>query len=586
MPYSNLKPRKLLSKLLKPYGMAFLKGFGALLVVNVTDIIPPMCLKIAIDAFNTPETALTTLGYCAALIAGIALLQSVFRFFWRQYFQGTAQYAVYDLRKMLFEHLLNLPFNYFKKTRTGDIMSRMTNDIQEIRFMLGMGILICLDAAFYLITVPLILIYLSPKLTLFTLIPLSCVTIFASFAKTILHRLSRELQIKLSNLSSLSEENISGIRVVKGFGTENEEIDKFDKCGQEYVKVNAKLIDFMVVFHPAIDLLVGVSMILLLYMGGKMVIDGGITLGVFMAFQGYMLKLNWPMRAIGMILASYQRGKASLERCIQILREELEQEQEQQIDPEVVGHDLEVKNLSFTFDDGVKPAIKDVSFSLKAGQVLGVTGPVGCGKTTLLQLIMKIHKPSSGRITLGGLDTAESSTKSLRSLFAYVPQEVFLFSETVRENIMFSAQDKDKPDEATAFAHMAGLKGEVEAFPNGIETMLGERGVNLSGGQKQRISIARALQASRPILILDDCTSAVDTETEKEILAGLGTNTKQSKIIVSHRMISIQNSDLIIYMDNGQIVEQGTHDELMAHNGRYATAWQRQRIKEKLEQDE
>lgn len=566
--------------------MSLLKGFGALLLVNITDIIPPMCLKIAIDAFNTPETALTTLAYCAALIAAIALLQSVFRFYWRHFFQGTAQHSVYDLRKMLFDHLLNLPFNYFKKTRTGDIMSRMTNDIQEIRFLLGMGILICLDAAFYLITVPLILIYLSPKLTLFTLIPLSCVTIFASFAKTILHRLSRELQIKLSDLSSLAEENIGSIRVVKGFGTEKEEIHKFDKCGQEYVKVNTKLIDFMVVFHPAIDLLVGISMILLLYVGGKMVIDGGITLGVFMAFQGYMLKLNWPMRAIGMILASYQRGKASLERCIQILREELEPEQEQQIDPAVVGHDLEVKNLSFTFDDGVEPAIKDLSFNLKAGQVLGVTGPVGCGKTTLLQLIMKIHKPSSGRITLGGLDTAESSTKSLRSLFAYVPQEVFLFSETVRENIMFSAQDKDKPDEATTFAHMAGLKGEVEAFPNGIETMLGERGVNLSGGQKQRISIARALQASRPILILDDCTSAVDTETEKEILAGLGTNTKQSKIIVSHRMISIQNSDLIIYMDNGQIVEQGTHDELMALNRRYATAWQRQRIKEKLEQNE
>lgn len=584
MKDNTIKPMQLLKELLKPYKGLLLKGFASLLIVNMADIIPPICLKLAIDSFNNPETARPTLFYCSITIIFIAILQSVFRFYWRQFFQGTSQHAIYDLRKQLFDHLLKLPFDYFKRTRTGDIMSRMTNDIQEIKFMLGMGILIFLDALFYLSTVPFIMIYLSPKLTAATLIPFTLITVFATLAKTVIHKRSREIQSRLSDLSSRAEENLSGIRVIKGFGTEQEEINRFDACGKEFVKVKLKLADFEAFFHPAINLLVGIGMILLLYIGGNMVIEKTVTLGVFMAFQGYMLKLNWPMRAIGMIISSYQRGKASLERCILILKEEKENTGESEhtgFAPR--NFDLEAINASYKYPDGNEEAVKNISFKLLQGETLGITGPVGCGKTTLLRLIMKIQNLTSGKILVGGADIARVNTERLRNIFSYVPQEVFLFSESVKENILFSAENKNDPEQALAYAALAGLKGELEKFPHGIETMLGERGVNLSGGQKQRISIARALQAQRPILVLDDCTSAVDTETEKEILDSLNKNGKKTKIIVSHRMVSIQNADRIIYMDNGEIVEMGKHDELMKLNGRYAAAWQRQRLKEKLE---
>ncbi len=577
-------PQQFTVQLLAPYKKYLLYGMASLIIVDVADIMPPVILKYAIDSIERGQN-FATLAWCGLALLLTAAIQGVFRFFWRQFFLGTSHNSVYDLRKALFAHLLKLPFHYFSRTRTGDIMSRLTNDIQEIRFMLGIGILVVLDASFYFLTVPFIMLWLSPKLTLITMTPFIMIPVMVVMVKNSIHNRSRDVQARLSDLSSRAEENLSGVRVIKGFRIEESEISRFNRCGLEFVRDKIKLANIESLFHPALDLVVAFGMVVLLYFGGNMVIAGGITLGSFIALESYMLKLSWPMMAIGWIINIYQRSMASMERCLQILREPpATAADQQQTEPTGTGAAIEVSDLSFTYPEAAQPGLKNISFKLGEGQTLGITGPVGSGKSTLLRLLMKMFHPGSGQIKIGNVDVAQIPLKSLRELFAYVPQETFLFSESIRENILFSQENKDQPDVARSFADRAGLGSDLRDFPDGLETMLGERGVNLSGGQKQRVSLARALAAARPILILDDCTSAVDTETEQKILASLRQNARRSTcIIVSHRMVSLQNADLIIYLDNGEIAEMGTHQQLLEKNGRYARAWQRQRLKAELE---
>lgn len=590
-------PREFVVDLLKPYRRHLLYGFLSLVIVDIADILPPIILKLAIDAIERGNEV-RTIFYCGIALIATASLQAVFRFFWRQFFLGTSHRSAYDLRKQLFEHLLKLPFHFFSRTRTGDIMSRMTNDIQEIRFMLGIGILVTLDASFYFLTVPFIMLWLSPKLTLIAMLPFLLIPAMVIVVKNSIHNRSRDVQARLSDLSSKAEENLSGIRVVKGFRNEESEISRFNSCGLKYVSDKIKLANVESLFHPALDMVIAVGMVVLLYFGGNMVIAGTITLGSFMAFESYMLKLSWPMMAIGWIINIYQRSMASAERCLQILREPAAQSLVDVTDPsagsnaisvekpvEPASYDIEVNDLCFSYPGANQPALKNISFRLPEGKTLGITGPVGCGKSTLLRMLMKMFAPDRGQISIGATDSRHIDLPALRQLFSYVPQETFLFSESIRENILFACDNKEQSERAAAFASLAGLANDLEEFPGKLETMLGERGVNLSGGQKQRVSLARALAANRPILVLDDCTSAVDTETEQQILNSLRKQSqRRTCIIVSHRMVSLQNSDLIIYLDNGEIVETGSHEELLRLGGRYARAWERQRIKAQLEE--
>ena len=591
-------PQKFIVELLKPYRRHLLYGVVSLIIVDIADILPPIILKLAIDAIERGNE-IQTIVYCGIGLIATASVQAVFRFFWRQFFLGTSHKSVYDLRKKLFAHLLKLPFHYFSRTRTGDIMSRLTNDIQEIRFMLGIGVLVTLDASFYFLTVPFIMLWLSPKLTLITMLPFLLIPVMVLLVKNLIHNRSREVQARLSDLSSKAEENLSGIRVIKGFRTEDSEINRFNRCGLEFVRDKIRLANVESLFHPALDLVIAAGMVVLLYFGGSMVVTGTITLGSFIAFEAYMLKLSWPMMAIGWIINLYQRSVASMERCLQILREP---EARSLVDgaagtgadsaksgtdmPSIPSaYDLNVENLCFSYPGTSQPALKNINFRLGEGQTLGITGPVGSGKSTLLRLLMKMFAPTAGQIRIGGQDSRSIDLFALRQLFSYVPQETFLFSETIRENVLFACDSKDESELADKFAAQAGLASDLEEFPDRLETMLGERGVNLSGGQKQRVSLARAMAANRPILVLDDCTSAVDTETEQEILGSLRKqNQRHSCIIVSHRMVSLQNADLIIYLDNGEIAEAGSHDELLQKGGRYARAWERQRIKAQLEE--
>lgn len=579
---SKLTVWKLLKQLIKPNLSILSKGIGSLIIVDIVGMLLPMCLKTAIDALYNPDSLYSTILPLALLMVVIAIVQAVFRYGWRIYFQSIAQNAVYDLRKMLFEHLLKVPLDYYSKIRSGDIMSRMTNDMQEIKFAFGVGTLIFLDSSFYLICIPTIMYRISPKLTVYTLIPLIVVSILGASIKNYIRSISQEIQIKLSDLSSKAEESISGIRIIKGFVTEQQEIQQFIDTDNEYVKSRFKQANFDSFFHPAIDLFSGISLIVLLYVGGQMVIEKNISIGTFMAFHGYMLMLNWPMRSVGMLLNVYQKGRASLERCIAIYNEPSESSLEQNTTQELPNnYSIEVSDLSYKYPENKDFAIKNINFKIENGKSIAITGPVGCGKSTLLKVIMKNMPQTSGTIKIGNVNSLDINTEKYRAMFSYVPQEVFLFSESIKDNILYTSKDKNDVEKAIKYANLAGLKNELDKFPQGIESMLGEKGVNISGGQKQRVSIARALQTQRPILILDDCTSAVDTETEKEIITNLQSNDyKPTKITVSHRMVSIQNADLILYMDNGQIIEQGTHEDLMRLNGRYATAWNKQRLQQ------
>lgn len=570
-------------QLLRPYRHLLLYGFVSLLIVDIADVLPPIIIKSAIDGVEQ-NLGNTHLLYCGIILMVTAVIQGIFRFFWRKFFLGSSHMSVYDLRKMLFSHLLKLPFHYFSRTRTGDIMSRLTNDIQEIRFMLGIGILITLDASFYLLTIPFIMLYMSPQLMLITLVPLLLVPIMVFAVSKAIHDRSKEVQARLSDLSSRSEENISGIRIVKGFRCEESEMAKFDRVGLEFVRDKIKLANIDSIFHPGLDLIIAMSMVVLLLFGGKMVIAGSISLGSFIAFEAYLLKLSWPMMAIGWIINLYQRSMASLDRCLQILNEAPAETGKTNDRVTFSSYDLEVNKLSFAYPESEINILKDISFKLPTGKTLGITGPVGCGKTTLLRLLVSMLDPTSGQIKIGEHDISKLDLQQLRSLFAIVPQETFLFSETIRENILFARDDKEDSILAESRAFQAGLAPDLQEFPHGLETMLGERGVNLSGGQKQRVSLARALAATRPFLLLDDCTSAVDTETEQAILSGIRNSENPGTcIIVSHRMVSLQNADLIIYLQDGQIVEKGTHRELLEFQGRYAKTWERQRLKEELE---
>ena len=572
--------------LLKPYKRYLLSGFFSLLIVDIADVLPPIIIKAAIDGIEN-DRGTGYLVYCGGALMITAVVQAIFRFFWRQFFLGSAHKSVYDLRKAMFAHLLKLPGSFFSRTRTGDLMSRLTNDIQEIRFMLGIGILITLDTTFYLLSIPFIMLWLSTKLTLLVLIPLILIPITVSLLSKTIHNRSREVQARLADLSARAEESFSGIRIIKGFHTESSEIKRFARTGLNYVRDKIRLANIDSIFQPGLSFIVGLSMVILLFFGGKMVIAGTITLGSFIAFQTYMLKLSWPMMAIGWIINLYQRSMASLERCLQVLNEPAAESDPDRKDAELKFNTLELKEVSFAYPDNDSKVLENISFKLDAGKTLGVTGPVGCGKTTLLRLLSRMFPQYEGKILIAYKDIQNFPLKQLRSLFAYVPQETFLFGETIRENILFSRRDKSDSETAMQYALKAGLGPDLKEFPNGLETTLGERGVNLSGGQKQRISLARALASERPFLLLDDCTSAVDTETEKEILNSIRSESRpRTCIIVSHRMVSLQNADMIIYLEDGRIIESGSHQNLLARNGKYAENWKRQRLKDELERSE
>jgi len=569
------------TKYLKHYKHYLIWGGIVIFLSNALVMVMPLVVKAIIDLLEKGASSGKILEY-VLLMLGATVLSGVFRFMMRRSVIWMSRHIEYDLRGELFGHLLKLSPSYFHQTRTGDIMARLTNDLEAVRQMVGPGIMYIASAVVNLVIGISVMLYLSPKLTMMAVIPLILLPISVNRVGNMMHRRSMKIQEHFSNLTIAAQENLAGIRVVKAYRQENGEIENFSRLSRKYISLNMSLARIFGFFFPLMRLMAGLSSLMVLYFGGMEVVNGSISLGTMVAFFAFMGILMWPVIALGWVLSLYQRGKASLERINRILfTEPVIKNDITSPHYGKIGGDIEFRNLSFKYDDAW--VLKDVNLSIKAGQTVGIVGPTGSGKTTMVSLLSRLYPVEREQLFIDGIDINDWDLNTLRRQVGFATQEPFLFSETIRENIGFGVGAVN-PETVEQAAETAVLSKDVEGFPDGYYTLVGERGITLSGGQKQRTAIARAIMIEPAILILDDATSSVDTETEAEInekiksvLAG------RTSLIISHRVSAVKEADLIIYLRDGRIVEQGSHGELMRLRGLYAELYRKQLLAEELE---
>ena len=540
-------------------------------------------LRYAVDDLYAGVTAEKLGRYALALFA-IALAAGLFKYWMRQAVIGISRRIEFDLRNDVFAHLQRLPLQYFQRTRTGEIMSRATNDLAAVRMMLGPGVMYLVNTLVVTLVALAFMLAISPRLTLYSLIPLPLVSFSVWFFGERIHRRFEGIQANFAALSARVQENLAGVRVVRAFAREPQEIDDFRGMNREYLKKNLALIRTSGVFHPALGFLSGLAALLGLYLGGKAVMTGRITLGQFVAFTVYLAMLNWPVFALGWVISLFQRGMASFRRIEEILEVTPEiTSPVPALTPDACRGEIEFRRLTFTYPGASRPTLRDVSITVPSGTSLAVVGHTGSGKTTLLCLIARVFDPPPGTVFLDGVDVRRLDLEWLRSRIAEAPQESFLFSATVAENIAYGVE-REVPDEVERVARLAHLDADVREFPKRYQTMVGERGITLSGGQKQRATIARALLRDAPVLVLDDCFSSVDTHTEEAILVDLSrTLERRTTLIVSHRVSTVRDADHIVVLEEGAVVEHGTHASLLERDGRYAALHREQQIEEELE---
>ena len=558
-------------------------GAACVALANLVALAQPQVLRVAVDDLYHGVTS-EKLGRYALIILAIALIAGAFKFLMREWMIGISRRIEFDLRNDLFGHLQTLSVDYFQRTRTGEIMSRATNDLAAVRELLGPGIMYLLNTAIVGLTCVVLMLRISPRLTLLTLLPLPLVSIAAQFFGDRIHRRFEVIQEIFAQISARVQENLSGVRVVRAFTREAHEVESFARLNDEYVQKNMGLIQSWGIFYPALAFLSGLAALLALYLGGREVVAGRITIGSFVAFTVYLGMLNWPMVALGWVINLVQRGTASLRRLTEILDER----------PSVITRPGAVRpargrgavafrSLTFTYPGAIRPALRELCIDVPAGSTLALVGRTGSGKSTAMALLPRVFDPPVGTVFVDGRDVCSLDLDGLREQIGYVPQDPFLFSATVAENVAYGMPDATRAEVEWA-AGIARLTGDVERLPHGFETRVGERGVTLSGGQKQRVAIARALLRPAPLLLLDDCLSSVDTETEEAILAGLRDEMrKRTSIMVSHRVSSVRHADVIVVLDDGKAVERGTHDELLALGGFYAQLAYKQQLEAELE---
>ena len=577
---------------LRPYRRAI--GLGLLMVVitNVFTVASPYLMKMAIDGLADPGVTTGRIGTFAILIVVAAILGGAAKFGMREILNGTSRRVEADLRNAFFSHLLSLDASFFGTNRTGDLMSRATNDTLAVRMAAGPAIMYAVNTTVIFIFALALMLWISPLLTVVSLIPMvSLPPIVIGFGK-IIHKRFEEIQEQFSTLSTMVQENLTGLRIVRAYVQEGEQEAKFDKLNAHYMDRNLALVKASGFFHPLLMLISGSAMVIVLWYGGLQVMAGGITIGDFVAFTFYLALLTWPMIALGWVVSLFQRGAASMGRINRNMETQplIRAPKHPTPLPDPKG-EIEFRSVSFRYPGTERDVLRDISFLAKTGETVAVVGPTGSGKSTLVSLIPRVYNPSEGEILLDGVPLSELDPLTLRSVTGMVPQDSFLFSETLRDNIGLGIDwtDDSLPEDAgdpmvEEAARVAHLHESILSFPKGYGTFLGERGINLSGGQKQRATLARALARHPVILILDDALSAVDTHTEAKILEDLRTVLAgRTSFIISHRVSAVMNADQILVLENGAIVERGTHADLLAKGGTYAILLRRQMLEQELE---
>ncbi len=541
----------------------------------------PYVLRYTIDGLETAISKETLLSY-AILIVSISIMGGFFRYLMTRRIRGVSFQIEYELRNDLFSHLQKLSLSYFHRIKTGDIMARATNDLKAVRMLLGGGISNSLNTIIMGTAAIALMFVINPELTLYSLIPLPVLTIaVVIFSSRIFHRF-RKVQEQFSSISAGAQENLSGIRVVKAHAQEENEKRKFRQLNQEYLNRNMSLAKIWGPFFPFIMLIFGTGMAIVLWLGGRLVIAEKISLGQLVQFNGYLIMLNFPMMALGFVINIVQRGSASMGRLMEIFEQVPEiQDGEWTQDIDIVEGEIEFKNVSFAYDK--KVILKNINLKIPAGMTIGITGPIGSGKSTLVNLIPRLLELRQGSLAIDGAEIKTIPLKVLRKNIGYVPQETFLFSESVKENIVYGLERFDQAKLRRAVS-ISALDDEIERFSQGYETLVGERGVTLSGGQKQRAALSRAIIREPKILILDDAFSSIDVHTEERILKQLRKFRKRRTcILAAHRISTIHDADLIVVLKDGEIVEQGTHEELIAKRGIYTNMYRQQLLRGELE---
>jgi ATP-binding cassette subfamily B multidrug efflux pump len=611
----NLRP---LLPYLKRYRRGLTWGALCVLFTNAIAVQFPQILRHVFNDLNSGITRRTLFFYALAVV-GVFLAKGVFQFLTRWVLIGISRDIEFDLRNDLFAHLERLSYSYYQRNRTGDIMARATNDLNAVRNLLGPAIMYSANTIVFTALAVAYMFKISPKLTMYAFLPLPVASIVIQYFGRRIHERFERIQAMFSDISARAQENFSGARVIRAYVQEQSEIAAFENANQEYIRRSLGLVRLMGMLWPTLELMLGIASVIVLWVGGRQVLMGKMNVGDFVAFTTYMAQLMWPVIALGWVINIFQRGTASLVRINEILTQQPEIADEITIgssshrtigpsksqtqpqsdfdsgspddpisrSPDISG-EVEFRNLNFAYN-GVS-ILKDISLRIPAGSSLAIVGPTGSGKTTLVNLIPRIYDAAPGAVLIDGRPIREFPLDALRRQIGFVPQETFLFSDTIRDNIAYgiateaSQKDGEPSLEAIkAAAEAANIAQDIESFPEGYNTMVGERGITLSGGQKQRTAIARALLRSPRILILDDALSSVDTNTEDKILNHLRTIMHgRTTIFISHRVSTVRNADAIAVLHQGRIVELGTHDELIARNGYYTDLYNKQLLEEEL----